>query len=135
MPVFQCRMVIPEIKGDRGNWISIETATPEEAANNCHCDLYDLGFKGFGFADRRDGKITLVHFARIEVEGHDTWVSRIFYRGIYRKGGVRAPGGATLDGIAKKLGWERPPETLLEEGWDCEESWDDAQVRESKCAT
>ena len=134
MPIYQCRMVIPEIKGDRGNWISIETETPEEAALDCHYDLYDLGFKGFGFVDRRDGKITMVHFARIEVEGHETWVSRIFYRGIYRKGGVRPREEATLVDIAKQIGWERPPETLLDEGWDCEESWEEAQARESKRA-
>jgi hypothetical protein len=125
---YRCRMTIPYASA----WIDAEAETPEQAAQDCHEHFYDLGDKGLGYRDERDGKITLVYFARIEVEGYGTYVSRMFYTGIFRKGGVKPRDPNTLVSIARALNYQSPPETLLDEGWTCEESWEEAQARKDE---
>jgi hypothetical protein len=112
-------------------WIDAEAETPEQAAQDCHDHFYDIGDRGLGHSYERDGKHMQVYFARIEVEGHSTYVSRMFYAGIYRKGGVKPRNPSTLASIARTLHYDAPPETLLDEGWTCEESWEEAQARKA----
>lgn len=60
----------------------------------------------------------------------DTWLSRIVWRGITRRGGVPRPGQAkTLEDAVRALGLE-PKDFDLESPWEVEESWEDAEGRE-----
>lgn len=127
MMSYRCRMKIPQ----ETDWMEVEAATPAEAAHVCHDQLYERGQKGIGYTDRRaDDFRQRVYFALMETEGFEPWVSRIYYSGIWRKGGVLPPAGPTLMDIAKQLGWTAAPEKLLEEGWECEETWEQAQRRQ-----
>lgn len=63
-----------------------------------------------------------VNFMAVEVEGDGIYFSRIYQRGIRRKGGVpRAGVERTIESVAKALGYEGDPRELLEPGWDGEE--------------
>lgn len=65
-----------------------------------------------------------VLFHVVEVNG-EREIVRWFKSGIYRRGGVKRRPDATLEDIAKTIGWKRDPKELLEEGWDGEgEKWE-----------
>lgn len=122
MQNYRCRFVAPMTTG----WHSISSTSPEEAANDYHSNECRGGFTGLMF----DHNGTHIYFAKIEVEGHGEWVSRVYSYGIWRKGGVRQSfNEPTLQSIAKDLGYEHDPQTLLEEDWECEETMDEARSR------
>jgi hypothetical protein len=121
--IYRCRMVQPSVE----EWGEVEADSPPLAANEYHLNLNHAGF------DLRrvfpDGRIERVHLALIEVEGHGPFISRLFSTGIFRKGGVH-PTETELAAVANKLGWTGPPKELLEDGWDGEETYDDAKKRQ-----
>jgi len=75
-----------------------------------------LSIKYYADPDKRGSYIL---FARLECDGEEL-ISRIYYRGIVRLG--RQAPNPTLAQIAVKVGWERNPEELIEEGWEGEAS-------------
>lgn len=128
---YQCRTIKPH----KSKWYEIDAPTWEEAANEFHTNhtLKEDGYILTVFPEENEsgsGKYN-VYFALIEVkdsEGNQYGpvVSRYFYHGIYRAGGVKPPSKMKslqerLEYIAEKLGWEHPAEELLEEGWEGEE--------------
>lgn len=115
MTTYRCRFIAPR----QSDWSTVEAESPELAANEFH------------FRDERTYAITYipdpskpggrVHFARVEVEGHGTHVSRVYTLAIVRRGGVRIKRpGVTLDDVAKAVGWEGNPADLLA-SWHGEE--------------
>lgn len=117
MATFRCRVTLPKESG----WSEIEADTPEEAANSYHCrDLHALPGATYIDLDGEGKRRQIVIFARVEVEGHGSWVSRMYKSGIYRKGGVQVRPNPTLEAIAKAVGYESDPKTLLDP-WDFEE--------------
>jgi len=117
--IYSCRLVKPTV----GSWIGIEANSPGEAANEFHC-THMAGTISYRPENGSEG----VSFALVEVEDHGDFVSRMYYLGIGRAGGVRRP-QPTLKQIAEMLGWERDPEELLEPGWLYEETMEEAQAR------
>jgi hypothetical protein len=120
---FRCRKTVPLI----GDWIDIDADSPEQAVNDYHL-AYDSNSIVHAEEEENGGR-HLVLFARIEVEGHGSWVSRIYSYGLWRKGGVK-PGQPSLVNIAERLGYMDDPRTLLDPNWDCEESMEDAKRRQ-----
>lgn len=76
----------------------IEASCPEDAAQKYHFN-YRTGVT----QKCDDGSI--VYYSIVEVN-EKLFVSRIFYRGIWRSGGIRRP-NPNMDDIAKILGIER----------------------------
>jgi hypothetical protein len=95
-------------------WRDIQAESPENAANDFH-SYYFASLRQLQY----DQGSPHVCFVLVEVEGHGELISRMYYSGIYRRGGIRNQ--TTISDIAKKLGYEGKPEELLESGWDCEE--------------
>jgi hypothetical protein len=111
---YRCRFIAPR----RSDWSTVEAESPELAANEFH------------FLDERTYAITYipdasepggrVHFARVEIDGHGTHVSRVYTSAIVRRGGVKIR-PVTLSDVAKAVGWEGDPADLLAGGWIGEE--------------
>jgi len=114
---YRCRYVKPR----ESVWYPVTASSPEEAATDFH-GLQASAMNSIVYENKIESGIEKVFFAKVEVEGFFTRVSRVFSRGIYRKGGVRKTRPITLEDIVKKLDYDDSPESLLEEGWDCEES-------------
>lgn len=121
---YRVRFLLPK----PGEWRDVEAKSVEDAIGVFHVDQPDSESLKFQH-DKPEGGRELVFFALVEVEGHEPLVSRVFQTGIWRSGGVRRHQGLTLADIARALGYTHPPETLLEDGWDGEETFDDAWVR------
>lgn len=119
--IFRCRTTIPTMF----KWVGVEAESPEQAASDYHF-AHDEGSIRHIVEDA-DGR-HVVLFARIEVEGYGTLISRVYSYGIWRKGGVKV-GQPSLADIARKLEYMDDPQTLLEPGWKCEESMEDARRR------
>ncbi len=113
---FQCRAVKPKETECK----EVEAETPEEAANEFH-SKYNYLSEVIVVDDRVDNQRTKIGLTYVEVRGYTAWVSRMFYRGIWRKGGVRPWGRKSFEDrlkeAAKAVGWERDPMELVEEGW------------------
>lgn len=123
MPKFRCRTVLPKLS----NWYVGEAPTPEEAANAFHAENVSLLPSCCYTHTEADGGKICIYFARIEVEGHETLVSRVYRYGLWRKGGVKLS-TPTLADIAKKLEYKGDPKTLIESGWEFEESMEEARA-------
>lgn len=116
MPTYQCRFTAPRSSG----WSAVEAPSPEMAANEFH--YRDKSF-GISYCPDPEKPGSRIYFASVEVDGFGTWVSRVYWSGIVRRGGVRSRGRKlTLADVAKAVRWERDPAELLGEGWDGEES-------------
>jgi hypothetical protein len=102
----------------------VSADSPEQAANDWFFTAYR---DGVSFIHETTSGREDIYFGRVEVEGHGSWVVRTFWKGIYRRGGVRSH--KTIADIAKALDWTGDPAELLEAGWDLEEDWDVEQGR------
>lgn len=120
MTTFRCRSVKPK----EMLWQDVEADSPELAANDYHA-RYGEGWDHTVVDDRVEGKRHKIGFMRVEVEGHDSFVSRMYYYGIWRRGGVKPWGYKSfeqrLKEAAEVVGFERDPTELADDGWDGEE--------------
>lgn len=121
--LFRCRFLLPK----ESKWFEVDDESPAQAANTCHFDRFELGI---GFTEHlpNEGR-QHISFARIEVEDHGSWVSRVYKHGIWRKGGVQRPGQLTLVDIARILEYDDDPQTLVAPGWEFEETMEEASAR------
>ncbi len=126
--LFRVRLLKPR----QCEWREVEDSSPEDAANQFHYDLHESDSIVYRWA-KDSGGVQFVGFALVEVEGHGEFVSRWFRSGLFRKGGVARNPPITLQNIADRLGYTHPPETLLEDGWEGEETFDQARARKSGC--
>ena len=105
----------------KADWHEFNADTPGQAAS----DWFDGHFRAQAtsrFAHvTPDGRRQDVHFAQIEIDGHDTVIAREFTSGIYRRGGVKPNRERTIQDVARELGWEHAPADLLAP-WDGEET-------------
>ena len=122
--IFQCRVTKPS----ESNWFAQEAGTPEEAANAFH-ERYSGTLPSVRHRVTDGDGIFVILFARIEVEGHGEWISRVYVYGIFRGGGVPRRPPMTLQEIAEVVGLSGPPEHLLEPGWVGEETHEEAEAR------
>ena len=132
MTSFRCRFAKP-VPADPRRFPerTLERETPEQAAQDYHFDGDDFGYR-FRWEDE-SGRTCFVRFALVEVEHPDgkkvEFVSKTIHHGIWRAGGVSAPGTIdTIEGIAEALGWAHDPKKLLD-SWEDEESLEEAQAR------
>ena len=114
---YRVRTTVPAIS----EWITVEGDRPEDAANDFLAarSEYVTTFR-HTTADR-----TSVQFALVEVEGHGEWITRTFSRGIWRRGVRRSE--PSLATIAAALRCDEAD--LLAEGWEGEETEEQATVR------
>lgn len=121
MIAYRCRVVVPVLAVQ--DWTTVEALSPEEAVQDFHFHHATDGTHSLVLT--REAPREDVYFARVEVDEHGTWVSRIFKSQIRRKGGVkrqRPTEAQRLVTIAKTLGWEGDPMDLIAAGWDLEEA-------------
>lgn len=112
MTTYRCRFVAPR----QSEWRAIEADSPESAAH----ELHFRDEKNYAISYDPDPSLARrIYFARIEVEGHADFISRIFTSGIVRRGGIGRKN--TIADVARTVGWSAPPEELLEDGWAGEE--------------
>ncbi len=121
MTAYRCRSLVPTAS----EWVEVEGAWDGDAANLYHMKV-NLEVPSLRYCHQVDGKTTYIEFMLVEVEGHGEHVSRVFSHGIFRKGGVKL--GLSLREIASRLGYENDPETLVEEGWEGEVSFEQART-------
>ena len=124
---YRCRMILPKPVGE-GNWIEIEAETPEQAIQEYHFRLATFE-QGKSWKVEEGGRVHYIRFARIEVEGWGDSVSRVFHYGVWRRGGVGPRVKPTLQDVVDAIGWKGEPEELVEEGWDLEETMEEAESR------
>jgi len=121
MSAYHCRSTSPL----RTPWTDVEAKSPEHAAGDYHASRSNDRSFSLRLTREQDGGFETVLFASIEVDGHGQYVSRLFHRGINRRGGVRSARTLTISEqlatIARELGWTKAPEELLADGWDGEE--------------
>lgn len=118
MSIYQCRMLLPQ----ELPWRTVEADTPEQAANEYHFGLPRWESGKVWIERDGEGTRTDVYFARIEVEGHGSWVSRVYQSGLWRRGGVPVQ-QPTLADLAAAIDWPHDPQELVQPGWDFEEDW------------
>ena len=131
MPGWRCSFLVPKSELPES---VIEADTAEEAALSYH-DEHDENGLRYRHEDA-DNCIVYIRFALVGVVGEDgaaiELVTRMYHHGLWRKGGVKRPGAIdTLEGIAKALGYTHDPQSLVEPGWDLEESIPEAQGRQN----
>lgn len=119
MTSYRCRFTAPR----QSDWSTVEADSPELAVNEFHSSGTSSSYTGdsITYTPNPDKPGARIHFARVEVEGHDSFVSRVYTSSIVRRGGVRSRSTVTLADIARAVGWERDPAELVAEGWDGEE--------------
>lgn len=121
---FNCRTILPTVSA----WTAQEGASPEGAA----AEFWVRAWRHGRGAEFRRGPGDVVAFARVEVEGHGSMVARMFWRGLVRKGGVTKKRPMTLEDVARAIGWEDDPAELLGDGWECEETEQEAEAMKGK---
>lgn len=109
---YRCRTTKPKAS----EWFDIEAESPELAANSFHSD-YDALIDSVTYTPNPELPGAFVYFAVVEVEGHGTWVSRVFLSRILRRGGAQRKPPPTIKHVALLLGYKHNPRTLLEDGW------------------
>lgn len=116
MTAYHCRFVAPRLSA----WFVIEADAPDLAANELH--NRDPGTFAISYTpdNLRPGR--KIHFARVEVEGYGSWLSRIYTSGIIRKGGTRIQSPVSLADVAQAVGWNQAPDQLVTDKWHGEDS-------------
>lgn len=120
---YRCRFLTTGTAVD-SDWLEILASSPEEAANSVHDRETNQARRipqEISFCQDEAKPGARVYFARVEVEGHGEWISRVYTSGIVRCGGVKPRNRTRIEDIAKLLKWERPASELLEDGWIGEE--------------
>lgn len=125
---YRCRMTMPKPVGE-GNWIEIEADSPERAVQEYHVRLCDFDAGKHWWVSTGEDIGYRMFFARIEIEGWGDTISRVYHYGLWRKGGVGPRVKPTLQAVADAVGWKGDPEELVEEGWNLEESMEEAEAR------
>jgi hypothetical protein len=116
---YKCRFLTPKALHDR--FKVVEADSWQMAALEFH---FQSGYHGYAYNHtRKDGGRESIKFARVEVEGYDSTVTRMYYMGISRKGGIKID-MMTLEEIAKAIGYDNDPQTLLDEGWEGESEYE-----------
>ncbi len=136
---FLCRFVAPARPEQR----TIHASSPEEAAMIFHDENSDVGY-AFRH-ELPDDRVEYIRFARVAVsaaEGdgkeeplgkEELLVTRMYNHGIFRKGGVPRRGTPrTLAEIATALDYQDDPATLIEPGWELEETKAEAEERQTR---
>ena len=131
MTIYRCRFVLPYIS----EWHEVTAESPEDATNDFH-EARDDRSNSYRFVVRpTENSRYVVSFTKVEVEGHDSYISRVFHYAIWRRGGVRPKNEPTLADIANKLGWEYDPKLLLSEDpeeWTGVETMEEARDRDAR---
>ena len=114
------------------NHVEVEADSPEEAAQ----EYFFSRDASSGIAYRREDldngrTYPTVWFGRVAVAEHGEFIVRTFRHGLTRRGGVKRGNSITLTCIAQAIGWKGYPEELIGEGWDLEETWEQASKRET----
>ena len=121
MPIYKCRSILPKETAIK----DIEANSPEEAANEFHFKYLNVienakyikrGMNSLGGETRE-----AICFCQVGVIGHGSWVSKVYNGGIWRRGGVKGCSIPTIEEIAKLVGYEDDPNTLLDV-WPLEET-------------
>ncbi len=121
---YRCRTILPTVSA----WTEQGGASPEDAA----AEFWAKTWRHGAGAEFKRAPGDVVAFARVEVEGHGSVVARVFWTGLVRKGGVPRRRPTTLADVAAAIGWEGDPAELLADGWECEETTEEAMVRKWK---
>ena len=129
MPAWRCSFLAPKSSTQES---VIEAGTASEAALSYHDENDEVGFRYRH--EEADRGVVYIRFALVSVASEDgavvELVTRMYHHGLWRKGGVKRPGTLdTLAGIAKALGYTHDPQSLVEPGWDLEESIPEAEER------
>lgn len=119
---YRARSVAP----NESAWRYFYADSPEDAAQQWlaeNSSMHHDGVKVLRY--KLDPELAeIVVFALVEVEGHGTWIARLYVSGIGRPGGVKASRDpSALGKIAAALGWTGTPEELLAPGWVGEEDY------------
>ena len=112
---FKCRIILPK----ESQWFELEAPSAAEAANDYFFDLH----QGLSYITFKQEGGERVYFGRVEVEGHGSWVARVFHSGLWRSGGVKLRKSTTIEDVAKALNWTGDPKELLAKDWDHEEQY------------
>jgi len=115
MTIYRCKFLKPS----EGEWFDVEADSPGEAAMEHHNRFDGIGY--VFWKPLENGGHEVVRFSSVDVEGDKDYVTRMFSRGIYRKGGFSR--GLTLQEIAKNLDWAHDVNELLGDGWEAEEEY------------
>jgi len=111
----------------------VEAGSPEEAALDYHDRNDDVGLV---FHHETGGGLEKIYFALVLVTREDgqetTLVTRLYKHGLWRKGGVRVGTRDSLRDIAQKLNYRHDPATLVEPGWELEETMEEAQAKKNE---
>lgn len=124
MTTYKCRTVLPKKSG----WFEMEAGTPEQAANDFHEAYHPHTITSAVLIKHDEGGRYKIAFAKIEVEGFDCWISKIYLYGIWRRGGVSRRPETTIEDIAKAIEWNGDPQELLQP-FEGEETMEKARNR------
>ena len=134
---YQCRTVVPKVSA----WWWVDGAESEADAAQVFHDNHNIhpGFAnevpslGYSTGVGSKARFARIEVALVEDDGQaksEVLISRVFWSGIVRRGGVKPPPGPTLAEIAEQLQWEGAPEDLLtDEAWEGVESEEEARSR------
>jgi len=113
--IYKCRIVKPNV----GQWFDVEASSEGEAALEHHYNYSNVGYAYV--LELPENTRQQINFALVEVDGFGEFISRVYIKGIWRKGGIKLNRGEDyLITIARNLNWEHPAEDLLKPGWDGE---------------
>jgi hypothetical protein len=117
---YRCRAIAPH----ELPWCEVEASSPEDAVQ-AYQDRLATCQQVVVMFDEPDGARCAAHLALVEVEGHGEMVSRMFHKGLWRRGGVPLrPLAERLAEAARTLRWTHDPAELVAPGWDGEgEVW------------
>lgn len=122
---YVCRLVKPSTLTP----VEVEADSPEEAAQEY---FFSRDTSGIAYCrdDLDNGRThPTVWFGRVAVADHGELIARTFRHGLTRRGAVKRGTSITLTHIAKEIGWEGDPDELISEGWELEETWEQASKR------
>lgn len=100
-------------------WLTIDAESTADAVMKLHERMGRTSSIVYTPDHERPGAV--IWFALAEVAGHGEVVSRLYWRGIARRGGVRVRPPTTLADVATALGWPHATDDLVAPGWEGED--------------